>query len=452
MSNASTIRYSSAAGVDWAALIAGLGLGLTVAMQVTTMTYSDVSSPYALITSFSRLCALVGTYFAIVGIFLVARVPFVERGVGHDRLVTWHRKLAPYSLFLIGFHVHFVIFGFAGQDQIPLYKELWNMLTKFYWMWAALGGFVLMILAGVTSYKKARAKMSYETWWIIHIYTYAAVALSFMHQVLNGSMFVGHPLNRWFWTGLYVLMGASVLYWRIGLPLVRSMRHNIKVDRVVIEGPGVVSVIMRGRKLHKLAAQGGHFFSWRFLEKGHLLVAHPYSLSAAPTEHYIRITVKDLGDHSRSLALLRPGTRVFVEGPYGAFTAGRSSSPHVVLVGGGVGITPIRAIIEEFKNGVQMDVIFRASKEEDLVLREELDYLAANSDGTIRVHYLVGPRKNHPMDARALTKLVPSFADADIYICGPTPLVESVRKAAQDVGVPKDKFHDEAFGYHTEIK
>jgi predicted ferric reductase len=319
-------------------------------------------------------------------------------------------------------------------------------------MWAALGGFILMILAGVTSYKKARAKMSYETWWIIHIYTYAAVALSFMHQVLNGSMFVGHPLNRWFWTALYVVMGASVLYWRIGLPLVRSMRHNIKVDRVVIEGPGVVSVIMRGRKLHKLAAQGGQFFSWRFLTQGHLLVAHPYSLSAAPTEHYVRITVKDLGDHSRSLALLRPGTRVFVEGPYGAFTAGRASSPHVVLVGGGVGITPIRAIIEEFKNGVQMDVIFRASKEEDLVLREELDYLAANSDGTIRVHYLVGPRKNHPMDARALTKLVPSFADADVYICGPTPLVESVRKAAQDVGVPIDKFHDEAFAYHKEIK
>ena len=210
MSNASTIKYGSGAGVDWAALIAGLGLGLTVAMQVTTMTYSDVSSPYALITSFSRLCALVGTYFAVLGIFLIARIPFVERGVGHDRLVTWHRKLAPYSLFLIGFHVIFVIFGFAGQDQIPLYKELWNMLTKFYWMWAGLGGVVLMILAGVTSYKKARAKMSYETWWIIHIYTYAAIALSFMHQVLNGSMFVGHSLNRWYWTALYVAMGASV--------------------------------------------------------------------------------------------------------------------------------------------------------------------------------------------------------------------------------------------------
>jgi predicted ferric reductase len=421
-------------------------------MQVTTMTRADVSSVYAAITSFSRLCALVGTYFAVLGIFLIARIPFVERGVGHDRLVAWHRKLGPYSLFLVGFHVIFVVVGYAGQNQIPLYKELWNVLSTFSWMWAALGGFVLMVLAGVTSYKKVRAKMSYETWWIIHIYTYAAVALSFMHQVLNGPMFIGYPLARWYWTGLYVLMGASVLYWRIGVPLVRSLRLNIKVDRTVIEGPGVVSVIMRGRKLHTLAAQGGQFFSWRFLTKGHALVAHPYSLSAAPTEHYIRITVKDLGDHSRSLALLRPGTRVFVEGPYGAFTAGRSSSPHVVLVGGGVGITPIRAIIEEFKNGVQMDVIFRAPKEEDLVLREELDYLAANSDGTIRVHYLVGPRKNHPMDARALTKLVPRFADSDVYICGPKTLVESVRKAAQDAGVPKNKFHDEAFGYHKEIK
>ena len=452
MSNVSTVKRASGTGADAAALLAGLGLGLTVAMQLTSMSRADITTPYALITSFSRLCALVGTYFAVLGIFLIARIPLVERGVGHDRLVTWHRKLGPYSLFLVGFHVIFVILGYAGQDQIPLYTELWNVLTKFYWMWAGLAGFLLMILAGVTSYKKARAKMSYETWWIIHIYTYSAVALSFMHQVLNGSMFIGHPLNRLYWTILYIAMGATVLYWRIGSPLVRSLRHNIKVDRVVVEGPDVVSVIMRGRKLHKLAAQGGQFFSWRFLEKGHLLVAHPYSLSAAPTEHFIRITVKGLGDHSRSLALLHVGTRVFVEGPYGAFTAGRASSPHIVLVGGGVGITPIRAIIEEFKNGVQMDVIYRASKKEDLVLREELDYLAANSDGTIRVHYLVGSRKDHPMDARSITELVPRFADSDIYICGPAPLVESVRKAAKDVGVPKDKFHDEAFGYHTEDK
>jgi ferredoxin-NADP reductase len=269
-----------------------------------------------------------------------------------------------------------------------------------------------------------------------------------MHQVINGQMFINHPLNRFYWTLLYVFMAFSIIWWRIGIPLVRSLRHNLRVDIVVVEGPGIVSVIMRGRKLHKLAAEGGQFFSWRFLTKGHFLMSHPYSLSAAPTEHFLRVTVKDLGDHSRSLAFIAPGTRVFVEGPYGAFTAGRSTRPHVVMIGGGVGITPIRALMDEFKDGVELDVIYRVSREEDLVLKEELDYLVANSNGTMRVYYLVGSRKNHPMDAVALERLVPWIADSDIYICGPGPLVETVKQAAADLGVPKNRFHDEAFAFH----
>ena len=428
----------------------GAGLGLTLALQATTLRAGDIRDFYSVVVTVSRLAALVGTYLSMVGIFLVARIPVVERGVGHDRLVTWHRKLGPWSLYLIGAHVFLIVLGFAGQDQIPLYKELWQFLTLYDWMWFALAGFVLMVLAGFTSYKKARAKMSYETWWMVHVLTYAAVAASFMHQVVNGSMFVGHPLNRGYWTALYVAMGVSVIYWRFWIPFYRSMKVNLKVEKVVVEGPGVVSVIMKGNHLDTLNAQGGQFFGWRFLSKGHFLMSHPFSLSAAPTEKHLRITVKDLGDHSRSLAFLKPGTRVFVEGPYGAFTAGRSTQPHVVLVGGGVGITPVRALMDEFSGGAQMDVIFRASRQEDLVLKAEMDYLANKSGGSIRVHYLVGSRKNHPMDAASLKALVPTFADSDIYMCGPEPLCAAVRKAAEDLGVPKNRIHDEAFAFHKE--
>jgi predicted ferric reductase len=449
-STAATLRKHSSAGVDWASWFLGIGLGLTLALQVTTMRQSDISSVYAVVASVSRFAALTGTYFAIVGIFLVSRIPWVERGVGHDRLVTWHRKLGPWSLYLIGAHVFLIVLSFAGQDSVPLAVELWRMLNTFDWMWLALAGFILMIMAGVTSYKKARAKMSYETWWIIHIYTYIAIAASFMHQVLNGQMFVNHPLNRHFWTSLYVLMAAAIIVYRFGIPLVRSLRHNLVVEKVVVEGPGIISIIMKGRKLHQLAAEGGQFFSWRFLTRGHALMSHPYSLSAAPTEHYLRITVKDLGDHSRSVAYLKKGTRVFVEGPYGAFTAGRATTKHIVLVGAGVGITPVRALLDEFKNGVEIDLLYRASREEDLVLRDELDYLAAHSAGTIRVHYLVGSRREHPMDAKALQKLVPRISDSDIYICGPGPLVETVKEAAEDLGVPKNRFHEEAFAFHSE--
>ena len=447
MTQPTRIYKHSSAGTDWAALLLGGGLGLTLALQLTTVRKSDFMTVYANIASLSRLLALVGTYFALIGILLVARIPWVERGVGHDRLVSWHRKLGPWSLYAISAHVLLVIISFAGQDSIPLYKELWEILQRFDWMWFALAGFFLMIFAGVTSYRKARAKLSYETWWLVHMYTYFAIAASFMHQVLNGQMFIGHPLNRAYWTSLYVFVAFSIIYWRFGVPLIRSMKVNLKIEKVVREGPGVISVIMRGRNLHKLSAQGGQFFGWRFLTRGHFLMSHPYSLSAAPTQHLMRITVKDLGDHSRSLAFLKPGTRVFMEGPYGAFTAGQSTRPHVVLVGGGVGITPVRALIDEFNGGVQMDLIYRASRQEDLVLREELDYLAFNSGGSIRVHYLIGSRTEHPMDADSLTALVPQCADSDIYICGPQALVSAVRKAAEDSGVPKNRFHDESFSF-----
>jgi ferredoxin-NADP reductase len=205
---------------------------------------------------------------------------------------------------------------------------------------------------------------------------------------------------------------------------------------------------MKGRNLHTLAAEGGQFFGWRFLTRGHFLMSHPYSLSAAPTQDRLRITIKDLGDHSRATRFIKPGTRVFVEGPYGAFTAGRATQPHLVMVGGGVGITPIRALMEEFKSGVQMDVFYRVSRKEELILKDELDYLVENSNGSIRVHYLVGSRKDYPMDAEFIKAYAPRAADSDFYICGPEALVETVRKAAADLGVPKNRFHDEDFAFH----
>lgn len=211
----------------------------------------------------------------------------------------------------------------------------------------------------------------------------------------------------------------------------------------------MVSVIISGRALEKLGAEGGHFFNWRFAQAGHFWLQHPYSLSAAPTSNRLRITVKDLGDHSRDLIHLKPGVRVFMEGPYGAFTKNRATRKHVLLVGGGVGITPVRAIAEEFGNTAQIDLIYRASNEDEMVLKSELDYLAANSGGALRAHYLIGSRHQHPMNARQITKIAPRSADSDIYVFGPEGLVEAVRRAAKEVGVPKNRFHDEAFAFHA---
>ena len=268
-----------------------------------------------------------------------------------------------------------------------------------------------------------------------------------MHQVLTGPMFIGHPLNKLYWELLYIYSALVLVMYRFVIPNVRSLRHSVKVEQIVHEGPGVYSIIMKGRSLNKLDAHGGQFFGWRFLTKGQWWISHPYSLSAAPTDKYLRVTVKDLGDQSGVIKDIKPGTRVFFEGPYGTFVASRASKGHVVLVGGGVGITPLRALLEEFDVSKEIDVIFRASMAEDLVLRHELDELAKMRGA--RVHYLVGSRNEHPMSAKYISALIPAFRDADVYVCGPTPLVEAVKEAAKTMGIPKNRFHDEAFEFHA---
>jgi NAD(P)H-flavin reductase len=102
---------------------------------------------------------------------------------------------------------------------------------------------------------------------------------------------------------------------------------------------------------------------------------------------------------------------------------GRLKKKRVVIIGGGIGVTPVRALLDEFKNSVPIDFIYRASRVEDLALKGELDQIASESDGLIKIHYMVGSRREHPMDASHLLSVVPRVRESDIYICGPKALV-----------------------------
>jgi len=434
---------------DQAFLITGLGLGFTLTVQITTLTSGDFADIYAIITTVSRFFALTGSYLSIIGLLLIARIPWVENALGHDRLVVWHRKAMPYALYMITLHVLLVALGYAGSEGKVIVHELWVMVTTYPWMLPAFVGFILLILAGITSYKQVRSQIKYETWWVIHLYTYLGVALSFMHQILTGGMFIGHPLNRAYWIGLYVAVLLAIVTWRIALPTYRSLRHNLVISRIENEGPGVVSIYVSGKEISKLRAQGGQFFNWRFLTKDRWHESHPFSLSAAPTDNELRFTVKALGDSSQNIEKIPIGTRVIIEGPYGIFTRDMASQfKHVTLIGGGVGITPLRAIIEEIPDSTTIDVIYRARDESDLVLKDELDKLASTRG--IRVNYLVGPRTLFPINQFTIKKYAPRFADSDVYVCGPQTLIDAVVDACKEAGIPKNRIHHEAFLYHAQ--
>jgi ferredoxin-NADP reductase len=196
----------------------------------------------------------------------------------------------------------------------------------------------------------------------------------------------------------------------------------------------------------------GQFFVWRFLDGPGWLRGHPYSLSAAPSDE-LRLTVKDLGDDSRRLAALPVGTKVLLEGPYGRLTADHRVTDRVVLVACGIGITPLRAMLEDL-HGVPTTLIYRARSTDDLVHRDEIEQIA--DEQGVAVHYLLGRRlpgswlpagaRGH-RDADVLVRLAPDVRRSDVFVCGPDQWMRSVLTAAQAAGVPKEQLHVERFSW-----
>ncbi|WP_069467574.1 ferredoxin reductase family protein, partial [Actinacidiphila rubida] len=288
--------------------------------------------------------------------------------------------------------------------------------------------------------------VSYETWYYLHLLTYAAIFLAFWHQLALGADFAGNAPARVFWYVLYLGAAAAVLWYRLLVPLRQNTRHRLRVHAVVREAPDVVSVVVRGERLPDLAARPGQFLRWRFLTPGLWWTASPYSLSAAPRPDLLRITVKEVGRHSAALARLRPGTRIWAEGPYGALTADRRTRQKVLLLAGGVGVTPLRALFESLPaRPGDLTLIYRARSAEDLALRSELEAIAAARGARLQFALNTPDGRRPVLTARGLTAALPDIAQHDVYLCGPPGLMRASYAALREAGVPAGRIHHESF-------
>lgn len=435
----------SKAWASLSAVLAWFGAIVTVALVAPTITPHELIAPGGLATAIGRVTGLLGAYLLLVTVLLVGRIPAVERAVGQDRLVAYHRRLGPWVIGLLVAHGLFITLGYTQGLRTGLAHELALLITHFPGMLGAVVGLGLIVLAGVTSYGNVRKHLRPETWWTVHLYTYLAAAIAFSHQFATGTAFIGHPLARAYWISLWLLTAGVVLSYRLGLPLVRSFGHRLRVARVEQESPGVVSVVVRGHRLERLPVTGGQFLNFRFLTRGMWWRGHPYSLSALPGGNEMRITVKAAGEHSSALARLRPGTRVAIEGPYGAFTRHARETDRVLLVGAGVGVTPVRALLEDLPWRVDVVVILRGSSARDLILRDEIKRLVSERGG--RLHEIVGSRAHRLLDAGHLRRLVPDIAGRDLYVCGPSGFMDQLIGQARALGVPDDRIHHEDFAF-----
>jgi len=426
----------------WAAV---LGVIVVIVICLTSEGAADLRAPGGGLLLLGNLTGLVGMYLALVMLVIIARIPLLERIIGQDGMVRLHRRLGPWPISLIVSHAVLVTMAMADAAKTGTMKELGVLLRSYPDMLAATVALGLMVTAGVVSIRAIRTRLRRETWWVIHLYMYLALALSFAHVIVLGPTFVGHPLTKAFWSLLWVVTAGTVLLHRFAMPIFRSVRHQLEVVEIRRESADVVSVILKGRRIDRLAVSGGQFFCWRFLARGMWWQAHPYSLSALPQPPFLRLTVRQIGDHSSAVAALKPGTRVVIEGPYGAVTRDVRCHNKVALFAGGIGITALRALLEDLPRSASPIVLVRASTKEDLVLRQEVAELVRQRTGVL--HELVGSRRSIGPILRVLRQRVPDVRQRDVYVCGPQSFVEEVVDAARRLGVAQESLHYEVFSW-----
>ena len=426
-----------------------IGLGALVVIALWWRSTPRPTTTGALITDAGDVLGLLAGYGFVVLVALMARLPPLEKGIGTDRLARWHAMGGRYVITLVSGHVPLIVWGYAVSAHVKVTSETATLLTTYPdVLMATVAWFVLLGVAAFSA-RAARRRLKYETWYYAHLYTYLAIALAFSHQFADGPAFQSDYTARVAWSALYATVAALIIWYRVITPLLKSARHQFTVQSVRPEAPGIVSVFITGRNLDRLRAEPGQFFRWRFLTRELWWQSHPYSLSAMPSPDQMRITVKDNGDHSGSLADLAPGTRVFAEGPYGAFTPALTGR-RVLFIAGGVGITPIRAMFAALPRRMSGGIIllYRASHPRDVVFSRELNAIATDRQAALR--YLIGSRDElgyDPLGTENLQQAIPGLHRYEAYVCGPPGMTQTAVAALRAAGIPSRRIHHESFDF-----
>jgi predicted ferric reductase len=364
----------------------------------------------------------------------------------------FHRWNAYASLSLIVAHAGFQTVGYAGVNRLGIASQLGDFVLHYDGLLGAIVSLGLLIGVTVLSVAIVRRLLAYHAWYFVHLYAYIAVALAFGHQLATGVDFVSNPAFEAYWWALYAVVAGCLLSFRAGQPLLRFARHRFRVERIEREATGAVSIYVGGRDLRTFAFEPGQFAIWRFLDGRRWWEAHPFTLSTLPSDRRLRLTVKGSGDFSSRLKNLRVGTPVLVEGPFGHFTADAATKPKVLLIAGGIGITPIRVLAERLaQTGRDVCLLYRCRHEQDLTFRKELDKLAVERG--IRVEYLLSDRPllgrvgSEWLQPTDLGVLVPDVREREVYVCGPDGLIAQVRRALTALGIEGGQIHSEVFHF-----
>jgi predicted ferric reductase len=392
-------------------------------------------------TSVAQLSGLWTSAAGLLGLVLVCRPRSLERRYGLDRLFVWHRYLGETMAALLGVHV---ASSLVAWSQTGVWGAVSDLTGREPYMAGATVGAVLVGAVTVSSLRSVRRHLAYETWYFVHLTAYLGLALSFMHTVTLGGDFSTDVVTRWVWIALHVGVLVWLVWGRWGRLAVACTRP-LRIASIRPVSPDTATVQLTGSSLARFTGDAGQFFFLRPLRPGLWWQSHPFSLSAAPTRQGLRFTVKGRGDASQAMAKLPVGTKVVVEGPYGACTPDVVAGDKILFVAGGVGVAPVCSLLQRLDPSSRPIVLYRARSFDELVHLDELRQLAEARGGTVLT--MLGRTTSlavrDPFAPSVLKWAVPDLAERVAVLCGPEAMLHAARRGLIAAGTPSSRIHFE---------
>ncbi len=429
-----------------------LGAVIVTGWWVYQVSHQPPAGPGAWWGGMARLCGLVAGYLGVVQVVLAARVPWFEHTVAMRPARAIHVGTGLAFLTLTATHAGLAVEANAASIGSPFVAALIGVSVDLPYVWLAVLGLVLLLVTAISSVPALRRTMAYGWWHLQHLAVYPAIVVSFAHQ-LYGPDLTASPA-RVLWTAMHLGALGTLGWYRVLAPARLTLRHQFAVDAVEPEAPGVVSILVSGQGLDTLGARPGQYFRLRALRGPMWWHSHPFSLSEAPGSDRLRFTVRAVGDYSEALARLAGGRWLLLSGPYGALTARARRRRRVLLIAGGLGIAPLRALLEDLGTDPDPDpptitLLYRTERAEQIVFRAEIDELAARRGAV--VHYLTGPTptggQDDPLAHHRLSALVPDLADYDAFVCGPPGMVAATVRSLRAAGLDRHHIHAETSAF-----
>jgi predicted ferric reductase len=356
---------------------------------------------------------------------------------GLDKMYITHRQTSTAAFLLIFVHVLTVPISTTGW-------KLGNYLAVI--AFTGIVSTVLITLAPRIAFLNKLTGGTYEGWKKIKRYIGIFFIIAFFH-----SLTIGNPLNALTaitWVQLFFIFGAaSYLYTEL---FGRFFKKYVPYTVEAVRHPNAstTEVTMRSKKEPIKRQRAGQFLFVRFPGDKTLNESHPFTISSAPQEDILRLTIKASGDFTRELfARLQEGTDAIIEGAYGMFDY-KAGAQKQIWIAGGIGLTPFLSFIRDMDGNLAHDVDFyyTVRHEDEALFMDEIQ-AAAKKNPRLKTTIRCSATQGSLTVEDIVKNTSGNLSEHDIYLCGPLPMIQAFEKKFISLGVPENNIHYEEFNF-----